>query len=247
MQRRCSLPQDDKLFYGFTDPTTYQGEYNRLRYVIESRLSKMETSLPVRVDAVKGGGVAPVGLVDVTVLVSQVTGDGRTVPGVSIPNVPYVRYQGGANAVIIDPQPGDIGMAIFSSRDISAVKSARASAPPGSARMYDFSDAVYLGGMLNGAPTHYIHFTGSGIVIRSPGEVRVKADSATVIATESATVTAPAVTLGSGSGSVENLVDERFLVLFNEHTHLSAAPGDPTSNPLQEAGVGQLTSATKAN
>lgn len=241
------MPQDDKLFYGFADPTTYQSEYNRLRFLIESRLSKMETALPVRVDAIKGGGVAPVGLVDVTVLVSQVTGDGRTVPGVSVPNVPYVRYQGGANAVIIDPQPGDIGMAVFSSRDISAVKGARAAAPPGSARMYDFSDAVYLGGMLNGAPTHYIQFTGSGIVINTPGPVQIQAETATVTATTSATVTAPAVTLGGGGGTVEQLVDARFLTLFNSHTHISAPPGEATSAPVQEAGAGQLTSATKAN
>lgn len=234
------MPSDDKLYYGFAQPTAFFGEYNKLRYVIESALAKLETSLPVRVDAVRGGGLAPVGFVDVTVLVAQVTGDGRTVPGVSVPNVPYVRLQGGSNAVIIDPQPGDIGICLFSSRDISAVKNARTAAPPGSARMYDPSDAMYVGGMLNSAPTQYIQFTEGGIVVHSPTGVTIEAPTVAVNATTSAAVTSPAVTLGSG-GTVRALVDERFNALFNGHTH----GGGPT--PDQSAGVGQLTSATKAN
>lgn len=219
------MPQDVSELYGFAQPTAYLGEYNRWRQLFESNLARLSTSLPVRVDAVQPGGIGPVGLVDITVLVSQVTGDGRTVPGVSVPNVPYSRLQGGSNAVIIDPQPGDIGMALFCSRDISAVKNARDAAPPGSARMYDPSDAVYLGGILNGAPTQYIQFTEGGILVHS----------------------ANSVYLGDTAATVRKLVDERMVQLFNDHTHTSTTPGTPTSAPNQTMGAGQLTTLTKAN
>lgn len=241
------MPQDVSELFGFATPTDYHGDYNRWRFMFESNLSRLQTSLPVRVDAVYPGALGPVGLVDVTVLVAQVGGDGTTVPGVSVPNVPYFRLQGGANAVIIDPQPGDIGMAAFSSRDISAVKNARAAAPPGSARRYDPSDAMYFGGFLNGAPTQYIQFTEGGIIVHSPTAVTVTAPSVAVTATASATVTAPAVALGASGGTLRALVDERFNTLFNGHTHTSTAIGTPTSAPLQTADAGQLTSATKAS
>lgn len=239
--RGSAVPQDVNEFFGFANPTDYQGDYNRWRFMFESNLSRLQTSLPVRVDRVYANGVGPVGLVDITVLVSQVGGDGTTVPGVSVPNVPYFRLQGGANAVIIDPKPGDIGMAAFCSRDISAVKNARSSAPPGSARRYDPSDAMYFGGFMNGAPTQYIQFTEGGIIIHSPTNVTVEAPSVNVNAAASATVTAPAVSLGSSGGTLRALVDERFNQLFNNHTH----GGGP--KPDQTAGSGQITNATKAS
>lgn len=189
------MPQDVSEFFGFAQSTAYLGEYNRWRQLFESNLARLSTSLPVRVDAVQPGGVGPVGLVDITVLVSQVTGDGRTVPGVSVPNVPYSRLQGGNNAVIIDPQPGDIGMALFCSRDISAVKNARDAAPPGSARMYDPSDAVYLGGILNGAPTQYIQFTEGGILVHTPGTLQLEAAGG--VAITSPTLTHNGVNIGA--------------------------------------------------
>lgn len=235
------MPQDVNEFLGFASPTDYNGDYNRWRFMFESNLSRLQTSLPVRVDAVYPGAIGPVGLVDVTVLVSQVGGDGSTMAGVSVPNVPYFRLQGGSNAVIIDPQPGDIGMAAFCSRDISAVKNARAAAPPGSARRYDPSDAMYFGGFLNSTPTQYIQFTDGGIVVHSPTSVAVTAPSVVVTATTSATVTSPSVSLGSSGGTLRSLVDERFNALFNGHTH----GGGPA--PDQTAGSGQLTSATKAS
>jgi hypothetical protein len=36
--------------------------------------------------------------------------------------VPYFRVQGGADAIIIDPKVGDLGIAVFCSRDITGVK-----------------------------------------------------------------------------------------------------------------------------
>lgn len=174
------MTTDNTVYYGVARPTTSEGDYNELRFLITQQLVKMETSLPVRVDEVRSGGLAPVGFVKVTVLVGQLSGDNKPFPGAQIDNVPYVRLQGGKNAVIIDPKPGDIGLACFASRDITAIKNARKSAPPGSKRHHNFSDAVYIGGMLNATPTQYIHFTDSGVVVHSPHAVTITSPNNTI-------------------------------------------------------------------
>lgn len=180
---------------GFAQPTSVMGQFNQHSFMIEQALSRLSTSMPVIVTAVQAGGVGPVGLVDIQPLVSQVDASGNTYDQPIIPNVPYNRLQGGANAVIIDPAVGDIGIAVFSSRDMSSIVNARQSAPPGSARMYDIADAMYIGGILNTAPTQYIQFSGSGIKIYSPTAFEVDAPTVVVNATTSATITSPTVTI----------------------------------------------------
>lgn len=200
-------------------PSDFDSEMNRLQFAIQQAMLKLQTSLPVQVMAVRNTGVSPVGVVDIKVLVDMVDGQGNTVEHGTISNVPYFRLQGGANAVIVDPEVGDIGMACFSSRDISAVKSARKQAPPGSWRTHDFSDALYVGGFLNGAPTSYIQIASGGILVHNSSGVK----------------------LGNTGAEVRKLVDERFVELFNTHTH----GGGPV--PSQEMTAAQLTTLTKAN
>jgi hypothetical protein len=105
------------------------------------------------------------GFVDVTPLVQQLGADGSPIDHGVIHNVPYLRVQGGVNAIIIDPHVGDMGIGVFCSRDISGFKNARKLTPPNSRRQYDFSDCLYIGGILNAAPTRFIQFTDTGIII----------------------------------------------------------------------------------
>lgn len=234
---------DNQQYFGTATRLSDKTQFEQLNFLILQSLLKLETSSLVRVVSVNASGLDPVGTVNVVVMVGQLTGDNQTRPGVEIPNVPYFRLQGGANAVIIDPKPGDIGMACFASRDISSVKAARRAAPPGSLRHHDFSDGMYVGGFLNAAPTQYIHFTDSGLVIHSPLSVTVNAPTAQVNASTSAAITSPQVSLGAGGGAaLRKLVDDRFITLFNGHSHPSNGAA-----PSQQAGDGQLTSATKAN
>lgn len=214
------MSTDTEQYYGQTDPTSDNGDWNKLRFAIQQQMLGLNTSMPVRVLSVQAAGLAPVGFVSIQILVDQVTGNDLTVPHGEIPNVPYMRLQGGANAVIIDPQVGDIGIACFASRDISAAKNARQVAPPGSRRSYDCSDAMYIGGILNGTPTQYIQFTDGGILVHSQNQVSI----------------------GDTAATVRALVDERMVAFFNSHTH----PGN-NQVPSQVMGAGQITSKTKAN
>ena len=183
----------DETYFGNQYPDTLLENFNRTRFEFEELIKNMYTSLPVKVMAVKTGGLAPVGYVDIQPIVQQATSDCKLVDYPLITNAPYFRLQGGSNAVIIDPQEGDIGMAIFSSRDISSVKRARTIAPPGSLRKQDLSDAVYVGGILNAEPVQFIQFKDDGILIYSPSDVTVQAPTVTIDASSSITLDSPVV------------------------------------------------------
>lgn len=168
-------------------PLDVADEYLTLQFIIQQLLSRAATLALVKVVAcTNNGGLAPFGFVDVIPLVNQVTGDRQSIPHGTLYRLPYMRLQGGANAVILDPQADDIGMAAFCSRDISSVKAdpaaavananaGKGGAPPGSARQFDMADGLYLGGFLNGQPTQYVQFNDEGVTVVSPTLIRLEA------------------------------------------------------------------------
>lgn len=167
-------------------PADVGSDFASLRFVVIQFLTRIHTATPVTVVAcTNSGGLSPWGTVDVIPLVGMVTADGRVIPHKTVFKLPYLRIQGGKNAVIIDPEPGDIGVAVFCERDISAVKTDPQAAisnatgnkgtPPGSGRMYDMADGFYLGGGLNDQPEQFVRFHADGIFVESPQKVRIVA------------------------------------------------------------------------
>jgi hypothetical protein len=175
-------------------PQINYGDYNAISFAIQQALGKMQTATLVKiVSCTNDGDLSPVGMVDVLPLVNQLDANGQPTPHITVHKLPYMRVQGGSNAVIMDPQPGDIGLAVFASRDISKVKNTKDQANPGSWRQYSFSDGIYMGGMLNGTPTQFIQYLPSGINITSQvgsigvnitalvGNVRLQAGTTTTL------------------------------------------------------------------
>lgn len=157
-----------------------------MRFVIESLMSRLSTCTLVRVVACSNaGGVSAVGTVDVQPLVNQIAGNGSAMPHGQLYKLPYVRAQGGTSAVILDPKPGDLGLACFASRDISAIKSPTGAAQartegnrglnPGSKRQFNMSDGLYVGGLLNAVPLQYVRFYEGGVDVVSPDKIRLQA------------------------------------------------------------------------
>lgn len=167
-----SLSQDKRGYPGLMTLPDSAGELNVLRFLITQALGRIASATLVKV---KGVSPPPAQTVDIQILVNQVDGAGNATPHGIIYGIPYVRLQGGANAVIIDPVVGDIGLAVFASRDISSVKANKGPANPGSRRMFDYADGIYVGGLLNGTPTQYVEFTPTGINVVSPTQVTVQA------------------------------------------------------------------------
>lgn len=214
------MASDGSGFYGFERPGTSANQFNALRLLVDGMLARVRTATLVQVKAVtNSGGVAEVGFVDIEPLVNQVDGIGQATPHATIFKCPYLRVQGGANAIILDPQVGDIGIAVFADRDISSATANKGKANPGSRRRFSMADGLYLGGVLNGVPSQYVRFSSAGIEIHSPTQVKltapdvridantveVNAQTVTVAATTSTTVTTPTFTINGALVTTGNI------------------------------------------
>ena len=158
-------------------PADYASEIGKLKFVINSALAGLKVAMPVKVISVSNsGGLSPIGTVNVQPMVSMLDGSGEAWPHGIIHNVPYMRIQGGANGIILDPAIGDIGIATVCDRDISTVQNTGKVSTPGSLRKHDMSDMVYLMTIIGAAPTQYIQFNSTGITITSPTAVTINAD-----------------------------------------------------------------------
>ena len=172
------MSQNSQGRSGQADLASIASEYGALSFLVSQIINMRSTVQLVRVQAVtNAGGMAAAGTVDVLPLVNQLDGQRNTVPHGTVFGLPYVRLQGGANAVILDPQVGDIGIAVIADRDISAVKASKAQANPGSMRRGSFADGLYIGGVLNGAPAQVVRFAADGIHVTSPTAVHITAPS----------------------------------------------------------------------
>jgi hypothetical protein len=168
-------------YLGTQEPASGAGEFNAMSYLVTQILNRASTSTLVQVVAVtNSGGLSPVGFVDVHPMVAQLDGNGGAVPHGVVHSLPYFRLQGGTNAVILDPQVGDIGIAIFADHDISAVKQSSKPALPGSRRRFDMADGMYMGGFLNAVPVQYVQFAAAGITVSSPTAITLDAPITTV-------------------------------------------------------------------
>lgn len=194
-------------YLGTQGPETANDEFGATGFIVRMMLNARNHVALVRVVAVSNdGGLALAGTVDVLPLVNQLDGEGNAIAHGVVNDLPYVRMQGGSNAVIMDPQIGDIGFCVFADRDSSSVQATRDAANPGSARRSDMADGLYLGGMLNGIPTQYMMFTEDGIKLHSPSQITLEAptielsaQTVNIDATSATNITTPTFTVNGAS------------------------------------------------
>ena len=150
-------------------------EYNALQFMTKQAIrGQVHTAIPVRVQAVDGL------FVDVLPLVSSVDGYGQAIEPTTLFHLPVFRYHAGVAAVIVDPVPGDIGLAVFAQADSSNVTEGTTEPQqPGSFRRFSQSDGFYIGGFHNAAPSVYIEIQQDGhIIINAPAGVTVTSPNA---------------------------------------------------------------------
>jgi hypothetical protein len=252
---------DDDAYQSTATAANMQGDYNALIYTITQILNRKHTATLVQVVSVTNTGTdAAVGFVSVQPLINQTDGYGNAIPHSILSGVPYFRMQGGANAIILDPQKGDIGLAVFVEKDISKVVANSASASsstagtpnnpllsnPDSNRRFSMSDGVYFGGFLNGIPTQYVQFSATGITLVSPNLIELQATDIKLVAptielnaTSSVTVTTPtftvngnAVVTGSvaATGDVTTAVGGGHSLTTHHHQVVNVQTGSSTIN-----------------
>jgi hypothetical protein len=166
---------------GLNDDTT---PFNQHAFQIWQTLARVRTMIPVKVMAVNVNSDGTGGTVDAQPLVNQMDGAGNCFPHGTVFSLPYFRLQAGENAVVIDPQVGDVGPAGICDRDISSVKANKGVANPGSRRKFNMADGIYFGGILNKKPTCRLQISDRNItmtpddgmtsIILTPGFIDIK-------------------------------------------------------------------------
>lgn len=151
--------------------------YNAFVFAVMRLVGKINVATLVQVVAVHvPGAVSPVGTVDVKPLVNQLDGSDVATQHGTVFGIPYLRIQGGTNAVICDPKIDDIGLCVFADRDISSVKATGKQSNPGSKRRFSFSDGFYFGGWNSLiTPSRYLIISDAGLKIVAPETVEIDA------------------------------------------------------------------------
>ncbi len=184
-----------------TTPQDTSAEANTQQFLMRTFLmSKAFITLGV-VTAVNEAG----DVLSVKPMVEGFSGAGDLIPNAEIHGVPVWRLQRGESAVIMPPVVGDIGMLAICDRDISAIKTSKKPSLPGSNRTHSYTDAIYLGGVLNAKPSQYVKFSDAGIDVVSPLDINVNGRNVAINASSKASVNSPvielngAVTQGKGN------------------------------------------------
>lgn len=179
---------------GQLDPFDSSDEIHVISFIVRQMIAFLDTMKLCKVTSVHGGGdtLGGTGTVDVQLLVNQIDGAGNATEQGVVYGIPWTRYQGGKNAIVIDPVAGDIGYVVCSDRDISAVKSAASGGKdpkvnPGSYRRYNVADGVYVGCILQkDAPEQYVHFMSDKIkVVDKTGNMVEMTDAGIILTPKS--------------------------------------------------------------
>jgi phage baseplate assembly protein gpV len=196
---------------GCRDVYSSHSDANSISMIVESLLSRVNTAIPVRVDKVisaeSAGG--PAGWVSATALVCQLDGWDQVVEPVFIPRLPYLRLQSGKAAIVMDPQVGDVGLAVFADRDSSLLEQGRHNPrpkQPGTFRRFSKSDGFYIGGFLGQTPETFIELDPEArhIRIHGPEKVTVECRNAEVNAGESVEISTQRACLSAPKGTTIN-------------------------------------------
>ena len=218
---------------------------------MESVLNQqLNTALPVRVDScTKPGTGDAAGYVSATPLICQRGSDGRALIPVSIPKLPFFRLQCGKAAVVIDPQPGDVGLAVFAQKDCSTLQAGKTEPEvAGSFRRFDMSDGFYIGGFLGVPPETFVHLDTEtlSVTITGPRKVAVNADEKITLNAPLVEVTGRIVQTGERAGNDGSSFTGGFTntggrvtsngIVLEEHTHTGVeagndSPSKDTKNP----------------
>lgn len=164
---------------GVADEDVDSSDLNRMEFLIKVLQRDMSTAIPVIITATQAGDTNAAGYVDARPLVAQVDAWGNALPMATLHHLPYFRLQAGRAGIVLDPVPGDIGLAIFAQSDCSTLKQGQTeTAQPGSWRKFDQADGFYVGGFINTQIDTYVRLAQDGsIKITAPGNVTIDAPS----------------------------------------------------------------------
>lgn len=211
------------MTYATTDPADWADGGAQAVRLVRQMLQAVHTAIPVKVvSCTNNGGLAPIGRLTAIPMIEAVSDLGQASARAKLVDLPYLRIQAGANGIVMDPQEGDIGIAVFSEKDISGMLEAQGAAAPGSARVFDMADGIYLYSILGAAPTQFVQFSEDGIAITSPTKITLQAPEIDITAPEINVAASSKITFTTPSFML-NSID------LVDHRHTGVQPGGGNS------------------
>lgn len=195
-------------YQGAQDQSSNLTDVNSLKFMIRQELAEVRTAVPFKIikapydkdgNPIQPGSPVPIGYVDVQPMVNQLDGYGNSTEHGTVYRLSYHRTQGGGNAIICDPQVGDIGQGIINDRDTSSVRRTNDIANPGSRRKFDLADGIYHGSVQqSGTLTQWVAFQSGGmqlhdmnsnIITTTSGGITIEAAAGKPVVINGATIT----------------------------------------------------------
>lgn len=225
-------------------------------FIIQQLLRGLHTCTLVEVLGVRPTS-GKVGFVDVQPMILETTTDSVVIEQTPVYNVPYLRYQGGSSAVILDPAVGDTGLALFAERDITNVKTTLQAGPAATDRTHSSADGLYIGGVLNADPTQWVKFlpNAAGIDVHTPGPLTGTAGggmtlnvtgTANIVSSGAATLQAPSISLKNSGAALFKLLNSLFANWAATHVHSNGNGGANTGQPTTPPPAAGQTSIVQA-
>lgn len=149
----------DDTVKGSKKTTSANTQVNAISFLVDQIIKDtVNTAEVVRIDSADSQSPDSTGGYGiVTPLVTQADGFDNALQATALPNMPIYRPQAGKAAIIMEPQPGDKGLAIFTKRDSSGVKTGQNDPTrPASFRNFDQADGFIINGFLGETPEIYL-------------------------------------------------------------------------------------------
>jgi len=180
----------DRLVTDLT-PKDLGSSLNSLQCFVDKRIrNSVNTVIIVKVIAVNGSKI------DVQTVLKDLGRNGTSISNYTIPDVRYLTWQYGKNAITCVPSVGDVGLLLISKQDTSGlVKDGESICQ--TRGIFNPGDGIYIGGLegMNQNATQFIHFeddkidiTGTGTININAKAANIQSETAVVEATTSATV-----------------------------------------------------------
>jgi len=231
--------------YGQQHPSDTSSDTNVEQFVIQQALAGISTMKLVKVKAVDAAAKT----VDVEILTKLVDGSGNVTDQGTVYGISYITAQWGKSAVKGTPAEGDMGIMVCADRDISAVKSTKGSAQPGSNRKFSPADGVYICGLMNGDPEQFIEFKDDGGDFTFKGGKKLEVDSVTGWTFTGIVTFKDNVQLGGtinalAGGVYDKAITTTGTITANEVT--AGGIGLKTHHHTTQGGAGTLTTQSQA-
>ena len=196
----------DTVGYGFASLVDADDATAEAQFLIKHQTAQVRTVYLAEVVKVYAGDPTadpptPT-TVDIKPVVQQMDAQGKAHSHDVIYGVLAARIHAGSNALLIDPEVGDVGVVHVSDRDISkVVANGGKESAPGSLRRHAMEDGVFHGGVFTKQAKNLIDLRGGNISITTPGDL-----THTVGGTMSMSTAGGPATYNDGNGN-EMLID----------------------------------------